>query len=234
MSRSITLWAIGLALAAVAPAAQALAQPTEYKEVQHPQPGEVKYADKWANVSDLFKQYKDAKQEFQTLLDQKKATNEQLSAIQKTLAGIEADYQKAATPIRQQQAQANAKIAQAQQYMAMRPPVQPVNQPDPPYPNRGLYRDDASYNNAVNNHQAYVDQVHRDNQTRQDNYRRQLDQYNTNQQQARRSWTNRRPPATVAPSNSSNSMPPERPRCRTRCLRSRKPPPIRPLRTRRP
>ena len=46
MPRLITLWAacLSTALAALAPAAQALAQPTEYKEVQHPQPGEVKYA----------------------------------------------------------------------------------------------------------------------------------------------------------------------------------------------
>ena len=188
MRRTTALWAIGLSAALLAPALgmAALAQPTEYKEVQHPQPGEVKYADKWVDVSDLFKQYEQAKQDFAALLDQKKATNDQLVAIQQTLAGIESDYQKAAAPIRQQQSDAAMKMAQAQQYLAMRPPVKPVDQPDPPYPNRAWYRDDGSYNAAVNNHQNYVNQVHRDNQTRQNNYTQQLAQFNANQQQAQK------------------------------------------------
>jgi hypothetical protein len=162
------------------------AQPTEYKEVQHPQPGEVKYQDNWANVTDLFKQYKDAKKEFADLLEQKKATNDQLASIMKTLAGIEADYQKACAPVRQQQAVASARAAQAQQYLMQRPPARPQNVAEPPYPNRNLYKDDAAYRNDVNSYQQRLDAVRRENKNRQDNYQKQLDQFNTNQKEAQK------------------------------------------------
>jgi chromosome segregation ATPase len=162
------------------------AQPTEYKEVQHPQPGEVKYDDKWADVTDLFKRYKDAKKEFADVLEKKKAINEQLSSIQKTLAGIESEYQKACTPVRQQQSAASAKAAYCQQYLTLRPPAPPQNMVEPAYPNRAWYKDDNAYRNDVNSYQQRLDATRRENKNRQENYKKQLDQFNTNQKEAQR------------------------------------------------
>jgi hypothetical protein len=163
----------------------AVAQTAPPAEIPHPQPGEVKFANQWVDVSDLFRRHRQAKQDFATLLDQKKTAFEQLANIAKTVAGITSDYIKNSQPVRNEKAQADTQVLQAQRTLAQGQPVQPANAPEPTQPNRGWFRDNGAYDQAVNAWRNRADQVRRDNEARQQQYTRQLQQWKDDQAKAR-------------------------------------------------
>jgi hypothetical protein len=163
----------------------AVAQTAPPAETPHPQPGEVRFANQWVDVGELFRQYRQAKQDFAALLDQKKTTFEQLAEIVKTLADITSDYIKSSLPVRNEKAKADAQVQQAQRTLAQGQPMQPVNTAEPTQPNRGWFRDNGVYDRAVDAWRNRVDQIRRDNEARQQQYKRQLQQWKDDQAKAK-------------------------------------------------
>jgi hypothetical protein len=176
-----TLWLIGL-LAIVAAPAAAVAQTAD----THPQPGEVKYGEKWVDVAELFQQYKQAKQELAANIEERKAPDTRLGEINKTLAAGQTKFSQESMALQSQKAAADQQYRTVAAQLQAGQPQQPYNQQDPPRPNRGAYKDAGAYNNAVNDWNRRLDQIHRDNQTRQDNYNRAIQQYREFQQKGRK------------------------------------------------
>ena len=158
------------------------------EEVQkHHAAGEVKYADKWMPLMELFEMYRKALADVKAVGEKGEGGKDRLTEINKALAQILADWRKEKQPVENAKNAATAKKQLAERVLATRPPPPPqlLREPTGGGGGWGGYSGGGGGNrNSDIHYQRELERVRAENQRRQEAYQRDLARYNEYRNQA--------------------------------------------------
>ena len=177
------------------PEPQASAGPSEAESQAHWAKGEVRYADRWVPVSQMYNNYLNVQKQLEPLLEEGKAARQKDYEIGRQISAVRSDQKIKRAPLYRQRSEDQARRAQLEKILSAQPPPPPRYQPEPTPPSSssyggssgysGGYGGNTGYQNAQQRYQQELNRVRAANNRLKQEYQKQVNDLNAAQAKAK-------------------------------------------------